>query len=42
METEEEYKEAVRLLGNLIDIVGENEIHPLASLVEHLRKLEGF
>ena len=34
--TEKEYKEAVRLLDNLIDSVGEDENHPLASLMEIL------
>ena len=29
--TEQEYEEAVGLLDNLIDEVGENEAHPLAS-----------
>jgi HTH-type transcriptional regulator/antitoxin HigA len=34
--TEKEYEEAVRLLDNLIDTVGEEENHPLASLMEVL------
>lgn len=34
--SEAEYKEAVRLLDNLIDSVGEDENHPLASLMEIL------
>lgn len=34
--TEKEYEEAVRLLDNLIDSVGEYENHPLASLIEIL------
>ncbi|MBL8090323.1 MAG: hypothetical protein KF758_16170 [Anaerolineales bacterium] len=34
--TEKEYQEAVRLLDNLIDTVGEEENHPLASLMEVL------
>jgi len=34
--TEKEYDEAVRLLDNLIDTVGEDENHPLASLMEIL------
>lgn len=34
--TEQEYEEAVRLLDNLIDIVGEDENHPLASMMEVL------
>lgn len=34
--TEQEYEEAVRLLDNLIDTIGEDENHPLASLVEIL------
>ena len=33
---EKEYQEAVRLLDNLIDTIGENENHPLASLMEIL------
>ena len=32
--TEEEYRRLVSLLDNLIDEVGENESHPLASLME--------
>lgn len=34
--TEKEYEEAVRLLDNLIDTIGEEENHPLASLMEVL------
>ena len=34
--TEQEYEEVVSLLDNLIDEVGENEAHPLASLMEVL------
>ncbi len=34
--SEKEYKEAVRLLDNLIDTIGEDEDHPLASLMEIL------
>jgi len=34
--SEKEYKEAVRLLDNLIDTIGEDEAHPLASLMEVL------
>ena len=34
--TEKEYEEAVRLLDNLIDTIGEDENHPLASLMEIL------
>ncbi|HLA07817.1 MAG TPA: hypothetical protein VJ022_10265 [Anaerolineales bacterium] len=34
--TEKEYQEAVRLLDNLIDTIGEDENHPLASLMEIL------
>jgi HTH-type transcriptional regulator / antitoxin HigA len=37
--TEKEYLEAVRLLDNLIDTVGEDEKHPLASLMEVLGAL---
>jgi HTH-type transcriptional regulator / antitoxin HigA len=32
--TEEEYEELVSVLDALIDIVGEDEQHPLASLME--------
>ncbi|MBM3202938.1 hypothetical protein FJZ55_03400 [Candidatus Woesearchaeota archaeon] len=31
---DEDYQQAVELLDDLIDIVGENESHPLASLME--------
>ncbi len=34
--TEKDYEEAVRLLDNLIDTIGEDETHPLASLMEIL------
>lgn len=34
--TEKEYLEAVKLLDSLIDRVGEDEDHPLASLMEIL------
>lgn len=34
--SEDEYEEAVHLLDNLIDTVGEDENHPLASLMEIL------
>lgn len=34
--TEKEYEEAVHLLDELIDTVGEDENHPLASLMEIL------
>ncbi|MFH1738037.1 MAG: hypothetical protein ABIH23_03440 [bacterium] len=34
--TEEEYQETVDLLDNLIDQVGEDETHPLASVMEVL------
>ncbi len=37
--TEEEYKRIVSLLDNLIDEVGEDEFHPLASLMEVLGAL---
>lgn len=36
LKTEKEYEEAVRLLDNLIDTIGEKENHPLASLMEVL------
>jgi HTH-type transcriptional regulator / antitoxin HigA len=32
--SEKDYKNLVELLDNLIDEVGENESHPLASLME--------
>lgn len=32
--SEEEYRQLVALLDSLIDEVGENEAHPLASLME--------
>ena len=32
--TEKEYESLVRLLDGLIDEVGEDEMHPLASLME--------
>ena len=31
---EQDYEQAVELLDSLIDVVGENENHPLASLME--------
>lgn len=34
--TEQEYQETVNLLDSLIDQVGEDETHPLASLMEVL------
>jgi HTH-type transcriptional regulator/antitoxin HigA len=34
--SEKEYQEAVRLLDNLIDTIGEDENHPLSSLMEIL------
>jgi len=34
--SEKEYQEAVRLLDNLIDTIGEDENHQLASLIEIL------
>lgn len=34
--SEEEYQEVVKLLDDLIDQVGEDESHPLASLMEIL------
>lgn len=34
--TEKEYEEAVHLLDELIDTIGEDETHPLASLMEIL------
>lgn len=37
--TEEEYNRIVALLDNLIDEVGEDESHPLASLMEVLAVL---
>jgi HTH-type transcriptional regulator/antitoxin HigA len=32
--TEEDYRELVALLDSLVDEVGENESHPLSSLME--------
>lgn len=32
--TEDEYRQLVSLLDSLIDEIGENESHPLASLME--------
>ncbi len=37
--TEEQYENAVRILDELIDNIGENENHPLASLMEILGTL---
>jgi len=34
LHTEQDYQQAVDLLDSLIDVVGENESHPLASLME--------
>lgn len=34
LHNEHDYDQAVMLLDSLIDIVGENENHPLASLME--------
>jgi len=34
LHNEQDYNQAVELLDNLIDTVGENEHHPLASLME--------
>ncbi|TAN48241.1 MAG: hypothetical protein EPN21_15330 [Methylococcaceae bacterium] len=34
LHNERDYEQAVNLLDNLIDVVGENEKHPLASLME--------
>lgn len=34
--TEDEYQRLVSLLDSLIDLVGEDETHPLASLMELL------
>ena len=39
--TEKEYHMAVSLLDKLVDEVGENESHPLASLMEVLGVLIG-
>jgi HTH-type transcriptional regulator/antitoxin HigA len=36
LHNEQDYQQAVELLDSLIDIVGENENHPLASLMELL------
>ncbi|KHD07532.1 transcriptional regulator [Candidatus Thiomargarita nelsonii] len=37
--TESEYDKAIRLLNQLIDVVGEDEKHPLAGLMETLGAL---
>ncbi len=34
LHTEQDYEQAVDLLDRLINVVGENESHPLASLME--------
>ena len=34
--TEAEYQRLIRLLDDLIDVVGEDEAHPMASLMEVL------
>ncbi len=34
LHNESDYEKAVSLLDSLIDVVGENEKHPLASLME--------
>ena len=34
LHNEQDYQQAVELLDSLIDVVGENEQHPLASLME--------
>jgi len=34
LHNEQDYQQAVELLDSLIDVVGENENHPLASLME--------
>lgn len=34
LHSEHDYQQAVELLDRLIDLVGENEQHPLASLME--------
>lgn len=36
IQQQKEYQETVSLLDNLIDEIGENESHPLASLMEVL------
>ena len=36
LQTEKEYQETVTLLDSLIDQIGEDETHPLASLMEVL------
>jgi HTH-type transcriptional regulator/antitoxin HigA len=37
--SEQEYRELVEVLDQLTDVVGENEDHPLASLMDVLRVL---
>ena len=34
LHNEQDYEKAAELLDSLIDVVGENESHPLASLME--------
>ena len=34
LHSEDDYEKAVSLLDSLVDMVGENESHPLASLME--------
>ena len=34
LHNEDDYEKAVSLLDSLVDMVGENESHPLASLME--------
>lgn len=38
-QNEAQYREAVRLLDNLIDTIGEDETHPLASMMDVLGAL---
>lgn len=39
LHSERDYAQAVELLDSLIDTVGENEKHPLASLMELVGRL---
>ena len=39
LHTKEQYENAVRILDNLIDIIGNDEEHPLASLMETIGAL---
>lgn len=42
LHNEHDYQQAVELLDGLIDVVGENEQHPLASLMELVGVIEKY